>query len=125
MKQTLYAISLAALLVSVTGCSMIPSFWDDNQSAKAIEVRQNISEIDCAKYDPATAKNLQKSIQWFAFYSEAKGTKDVLEISGKMSETVDSLVKKGESVSPAYCNAKKQILEAQSKMFAKAVLGRF
>lgn len=125
MKQMLTKLSTAVLVVSLAGCSMIPSFWDDNQSSKVIDIQQNVSEIDCANYNPSTAKNLQKSIQWFVFYSEAKGTKDVLEISKTMSETVDGLVNKGESVSPAYCKIKRNVLEMQSKMFSKAVLGRF
>ena len=49
MKKLLAA---AVILVTVTGCAvlekgvaMIPSFWDDNQSAKIVDVRQTIEQI--------------------------------------------------------------------------------
>lgn len=125
MKNALKRIVMIGLLVSASGCAMIPSFWDNNQSAKAIDIRQSIEQITCDSYSKYMAILLKNDIEWFVLYSESKGTKDVLEMSKKMQSTVDSLVAKGESVSPTYCNAKKTILQQQSKMFAKSVLGRF
>ena len=39
------------LAVALTGCAsvkdMIPSFQDPNQSAKIIDVRQSVAQLDC------------------------------------------------------------------------------
>ena len=34
--------------VLLTGCSMVPSFWDDNESKLAVDVRFAVTQIDCS-----------------------------------------------------------------------------
>jgi hypothetical protein len=129
---------LSVLVVSATlsGCaataklaSLVPSFWDDNQSARIIDVRQRIAQIDCSQPQLAQARAVSGDLQWFELYSQSKGTRqqDVLDIIKPMQETVEDWVKRSQTRegSPAYCSAKKQILQGQSKRAAESILGRF
>lgn len=134
MKRAL-AISLISL--SLAGCaatdkliSYIPSFWDDNQSAKIIDIRQSIEKISC---EPGTqaedAANVLKEIQWLELYSESKGRRqqDVLRIVAPMKETVTDWSKRSaeKEGSKTYCELKKKTLKLQASRAAEAVLGRF
>lgn len=127
------SLTLSSLLL-LTGCAsminMVPSFWDDNQSARIVDLRQAAEDITC---EPGTqaqdAEYLLSNIRWFELYSQSKGTRqqDVLAIVKPIKETVqdwrDRSVK--QEGSQAYCKAKKKILQAQTKRAAEAVLGRF
>jgi flagellar basal body L-ring protein FlgH len=131
MKKLL-AVSLISL--SLTGCAsiveMIPSFWDDNQSAKIIDIRQAVQEITC---EPGTqlddAEMVLYEIQWFKLYSESKGSrqKDVLRIVAPMEETARDWAKRSREKegSKTYCEIKKKLLVQQSSRAAEAILGRF
>lgn len=129
MKRLILALSI----VSLTGCSTvmgwIPSFWDDNQSAKIIDVRQQVANIDCAKPQLPQAQGIQKDIQWFQLYSASKGTRqqDVLRIVEPMKKTVDEWADRSAKTegSPAYCELKKRALKLQADRAAEAILGRF
>ena len=123
--------------VTLTGCaavsnlaSKIPSFWDDNQSAKIVDIRQGIEQISC---DSGTqlqdAEYLLTEIEWFKLYSESKGSRqqDVLRIISPMEETVREWHKRSvnQEGSKAYCMSKRMILKQQGKRAAEAILGRF
>lgn len=130
-------IIAALAIVGLTGCSAVsglvskvPSFWDDNQSAKIIDIRQSIEQIAC---EPDTqlgdANQLLLELQWFRLYSESKGTRqqDVLRIVAPMEETVQdwhkrSQVKEG---SKSYCELKKRTLRLQASRAAESILGRY
>lgn len=121
------------LSLALTGCSTvkgwIPSFWDDNQSAKIVDIRKSAEDIDCKQPQLSQAKNLQDQIKWFQLYSESKGWRqqDVLKIVAPMKETVDDWAKRSaeKEGSATYCEIKKKAIQAQSKRAAEAVLGRF
>ena len=130
-------MAAAMVVVALTGCSvlqkgvdMIPSFWDDNQSSKIVDIRQSIEQISC---EPGTqlqdASFVLSEIQWFKLYSESKGSrqKDVLAIVAPMEETVQDWRKRSETKegSKAYCMSKRMILKQQSKKAAESILGRF
>ena len=120
MKKILVALSVVAL----SGCAMIPSFWDDNQSHRAVDIWLNVKNINCDEDYRYQVSDLANDMSWFVLYSQAKGTKDVQEIAEKMNETVVSFKKK-EDVSPSYCKIKQRILDKQGEALAKSVLGRF
>ena len=134
MKRIL-AISLISL--SLAGCaatdkliSYIPSFWDDNQSAKIIDIRQAVEKISCEPgTQAADAANVLKEIQWLELYSESKGRRqqDVLRIVAPMKETVTDWSKRSaeKEGSKTYCELKKKTLKLQASRAAEAVLGRF
>ncbi len=129
MKTILALITVVAL----TGCSTvktwIPSFWDDNQSAKIVDIRKAAEDIDCKQPQLPQAKSIQNQIQWFQLYSESKGWRqqDVLKIVAPMKETVDDWAKRSaeKEGSTTYCEIKKKAIQAQAKRAAEAVLGRF
>jgi hypothetical protein len=124
------------LVVSLSGCAAIdkaktwiPSFWDDNQSAKIVDIRFKSRQIDCTQPQLPQARAIQNDITWFELYSESKGSRqqDVLKLIAPMKETVDDWVKRSENKegSKTYCEIKKKMVEQQSKRAAEAVLGRF
>lgn len=129
MKKLIVALSI----VSLTGCSTvvgwIPSFWDDNQSAKITDIRQQVENIDCKNPQAAQAQGILKDIQWFELYSASKGArqKDVLNIVAPMKETVSDWAKRSaeKEGSEAYCNLKKRTLQLQAGRAATAILGRY
>jgi hypothetical protein len=126
-------LTVAAVLLTVSGCSTvkswIPSFWDDNQSAKIVDIRVLATNVDCTQTQLPQVKNIQTNIVWFQLYSESKGWRqqDVLKLVAPMKETVDDWVKRSEEKegSKFYCETKKKIVLEQSKRAATAVLGRF
>lgn len=121
------------MVISLSGCSTvkswIPSFWDDNQSSKIIDVRQLIHNIDCDKSQLEQASLIQTDIQWFILYSESKGWRqqDVLKILAPMKETVDDWANRSKQKqgSKTYCELKKKTLKLQADKAATSILGRF
>jgi len=112
------------------GCATIqewiPSFWDDNQSAKIIDIRQQAQNIDCSKDQMEQATKLWYNIQWFELYSDSKGAsqKDVLRLITPMKKTVQDW-KDREKPNVAYCEIKKKIIKTQADKAANSVLWRF
>jgi len=75
-----------ALAISLTGCatvkSWIPSFSDPNQSARIIDVRQSVAQLDCKQAHAPQVKIIKDNLEWFQLYSESKGWRqqDVLKL---------------------------------------------
>jgi hypothetical protein len=126
-------ILLIASVVLLSGCStivsLIPSFWDDNQSARIIDVRSSIDSINCKEPQLAQALQVQAQLRWFELYSESKGRRqqDVIKIITPMQESVTDWVKRSQDSQStvSYCEIKKKLLASQAKTAASAVLGRF
>lgn len=128
---------LAAILVafSLSGCAQlqqwIPSFWDDNQSAKIIDIRQKAHNIECTTVEIQRqhATGLASDIQWFLLYSDSKGAtqKDVIRLVEPMEKTVGDWVKRTESgeASKGYCEIKKKLIKVQADKAANSVLWRY
>lgn len=125
-------VLLSALMLS--GCaaintvqSWIPSFWDDNQSARIIDVRQQIDRIDCGLPQQAQAQSILRDLHWFELYSQSKGLRqqDVIKIIAPMQETLKEWSARGDSGSRVYCEIKKRILTEQAARAATAILGRY
>jgi len=130
MKKFLIAISI----VSLTGCAsikeIIPSFSDPNQSAKIIDVRQSVEQLDCKQVHAPQAKKIKDNLDWFELYSVSKGWRqnDVLKLIKPMQETVDEFYKRSTAEkqgSDAYCEIKKKVMKVQAEKAATAILGRF
>jgi hypothetical protein len=131
MKKILTILSFTLL----SGCAgltgLIPSFWDDNQSAKIISVRLDIERLDCKAQQRAQVTKIRDDLAWFRLYSESKGGRqaDVIALTKPMTETVEDWYKRvaaeDHKDNPIYCDLKKRVLTEQSTRAAKAVLGRF
>ena len=122
------------LVLALTGCasisSIIPSFWDDNQSARIIDVRLAVARVDCAGPQVlAGVSRVRDDIEWFKLYSTSKGAlqKDVLNILAPMQETAEDWYKRTAqgSSSKVYCELKKSVMTQQAERAASAVLGRW
>jgi hypothetical protein len=126
-------ILLITAVVMLTGCSTIqgwiPSFWDDNQSAKITDVRLTVDRIDCSKDQLPQAQQLRDQLRWFELYSTSKGAlqRDVIQLVKPIQDTTEDWYKRsleGQG-SVGYCNIKKKILEQQTARAAKGILGRW
>ena len=126
-------LAVAIVSLSLTGCasiqSMIPSFWDDNQSKAIVDVRQSVVQLDCEKEHAPQVKRIKDNLQWFQLYSDSKGKRqqDVLKLVAPMQETVDDFYKRSteKQGTKTYCEIKKKVMLLQSEKAASAVLGRF
>lgn len=125
-------VTLLAVL-SLTGCATverwIPSFWDDNQSAKITDVRLRVDRIDCTQDQLAQARAIRDDLRWFELYSQSKGRlqKDVLRLIEPMQGTVEDWYKRSldNQGNKGYCEIKKKILQQQSERAAAGILGRW
>jgi hypothetical protein len=128
--KTLVALIFA---LTLTGCAsiggIVPSFWDDNQSARITDVRFNVEKLDCTKPHLPQVEKIEMDILWFQLYSESKGWRqqDVLVLVKPLQDTVTDFVKRSKAGegTETYCNIKKKIMQTQAKRAAEAVLGRF
>ncbi len=124
-------LAVVALTLALAGCSSlpfeIPSFWDDNQAARIIDVRKSINDLDCAAAHAPQVKTIQHHLKWFELYSQSKRTPDVARLIQPMQATVDDFYRRSveNPGSAAYCELKKRVMITQGETVARAVLGRF
>jgi hypothetical protein len=128
MKKIIAVLALLTLSAcnTVDVSTVVPSFWDDNQSRSIINSYQLAVNFDCKEPQAAQAQAIVKELQWFQLYSESKGflQKDVLKLIEPMQTTAKEWAER-EAPSEGYCKLKKQIMITQAKTAASAVLGRF
>jgi len=123
---------ILVIALTLTGCasitSIVPSFWDDNQSARIIDVRLDIERVDCVNALPGVSR-VRDHIEWFKLYSISKGQlqKDVLAVIQPMQETAEDWYTRTQqgSASKAYCELKKSIMQQQAARAASSILGRW
>jgi hypothetical protein len=126
-------LAVAVISLSLTGCATvknwIPSFWDDNQSAKIVDVRASVDRLDCSQDQLPQVSRIRDDLRWFELYSESKGWRqaDVLRVIAPMKETVEDMYKRSQGTqgSKIYCELKKKVMQQQAARAAEAVLGRF
>jgi hypothetical protein len=118
---------LLIALVALSGCSMIPSKWDDNQSRAAVDLQLMARHFDCTANQSAQLNLISTQVEWFDLYSKSKGTADMEQLNDVFAKTVkeyqDRLAKG--PVSPVYCDLKKKVMIQQADIIAHAVLYRF
>jgi len=131
MKRTLLILTVLLLQGCAGLTGLIPSFWDDNQSVKIVDVRLSLERLDCGQPQAAQLKSVRDNILWFQLYSASKGSRqaDVVKLTAPLSETVEEWYKRvsaeGYKENKIYCDMKKKIAEEQATRAAKAILGRF
>jgi hypothetical protein len=125
-------LAVAFLTLGLNGCALhtvVPSFWDDNQSVAIIDTRQAVEQLDCTQPHAPQVKVIKNRLEWFDLYSESKGMQqnDVRELIKPMKETVDDFYKRSveKEGSKAYCEAKKKVMRTQASKAAESVLGRW
>ena len=120
------------LVLVLGGCagisSVLPSFWDDNQSARIVDVQLAVARVDCVNALPGVTR-VRDDIEWFRLYSVSKGAlqKDVIAVIAPMQETAEDWYKRtqGGTASKIYCELKKSVMTQQAERAASAVLGRW
>ena len=131
MKKLLLLVTVLLLQGCAGLTGLIPSFWDDNQSHRIINVRLDIERVDCKTAQLPQVVKIRDDLAWFKMYSESKGGRqaDVILLTKPMTETVEDWYKRasteGHRDNPIYCDLKKRVLQEQSARAAKAILGRF
>jgi hypothetical protein len=126
-------ILIAIFTVMLTGCAnltgYIPSFWDDNQSSKIVDLRLSVDRLDCKQPQLVQVARIRDDLRWFHLYSLSKGSRqtDVLRLLAPMEGTVEDFYKRTQQQKDnvVYCDLKKRVMEEQAARAAKAVLGRF
>lgn len=116
-------VSIISAVVLISGCSMIPSFWDDNEAYSVAKIRHSVDAMDCSGEYLPQAKKVQSDVRFLELYSSSKGSEDLLRMVKPMKETIDGLVNKEENT--VFCNLKKKQLVKQSALIADAAMERF
>jgi hypothetical protein len=124
---------ILVVAVVLSGCasvqSWVPSFWDDNQSHRIVDVRLRVDRLDCSQPQLAQITVIRDDLRWFELYSTSKGQlqKDVLRLIQPMQATVEDMYTRNTqgSASNTYCELKKQVMTQQAARIASAVLGRW
>jgi hypothetical protein len=124
---------IALAFLTLAGCAqiktLIPSFSDANQSAKIIDVRMSVDQLDCDKPHLIQVKQIKDNLRWFELYSENNGfrNQDVLNLIKPMQSTVDDFYKRSldNQGSKGYCEIKKKLMATQANAAATVILGRF
>lgn len=125
MKRLILVIALVTLAGCASIVDMIPSRWDVNQAKVTTDLRQTTHNFDCKGDQRAQLKVIAEQVQWFEFYSESKGTKDVATLGKTLQATVKEFQDRAQPVSPLYCDIKKKLMIQQADIIAKTVQGRF
>ena len=118
-------VILATMMLASCGIPSI-SFYDDNESLLAVQVRGAAEALDCSAKQEPQVRNIQNRVDLLLYFSEAKHSDDVQEMVLPMKDTVDKFyerVKKNDSI--AFCEIKKKLIIQQSKTIADAVMRRF
>lgn len=104
----------------LSGCTSIAdtSFYDDNESLLAVEVRYAVETLNC----DYVSDRVHFKILKLKLYSESKKSNDVLALVEKMQKTAQGIER---GMKPAICNVKKKILQKQSKDIANAIMRRW
>jgi len=95
-------------VLMLSGCSMIPSMWDDNESYAVAKIRHSVDALDCSGNYLPQVHNLVSDIRFLQLYSESKGSDDLGEMVDPMMETAKGLQNKTENA--IFCKLKKLML---------------
>ena len=128
--KIIFAIMIS---VMISGCATvstwIPSFWDDNQSARIADVRLGIDRLNCAGDQLAQITRIRDDLRWFELYSISKGTlqKDVIKLIAPMQATVEDMYTRNSrgQGSVVYCELKRTVMQQQAQRAAAGILGRW
>jgi peptidoglycan hydrolase CwlO-like protein len=125
MKENLEFMKKLTVLLStlmLSACTL-PSFYDDNESWAANNVQYAVNKINCHSTDKTNdISHLVDSVAWLTLYSQAKGSKDVVQMVDLMNSSVKSF--RGD-ISTAACNIKKEVLREQAKDITTAIMRRY
>jgi hypothetical protein len=117
---------LVILVCFLSGCGLLASGEDLNQSRIITDIRQTIKHFDCSSNVSEQLMILERQVEWFELYSEGKGTDDVDRLLKLFNNTLQEFrdrVNRG-PVSPDYCEIKLRILKQQGAIIAKPILRR-
>jgi hypothetical protein len=114
MKQLVVAIVLL-----LSGCVSVAdtSFYDDNESLLAVEVRYQADNLVCGKTNP---KHLTNSIDRLFLYTESKKSLDVHKLVTKMKKTSENITK-----NITMCQIKQKLIKKQSADITNAIMRRW
>lgn len=114
MKYIVFALALF-----LTGCTSLAdtSFYDENESLLAVEVRFQVDKLVCGKTDPIF---LTDSIDKLYLYSESKGSKDISKLAHSMRKTAEGITK-----NITFCKIKQKLIKKQSADITNAIMRRW
>lgn len=132
MKKTFILL----MFVMLSGCATldkvkgwVPSFWDDNQAHRIVDVRLAVDRLDCTQPHLPQVIVIRDNLRWVELYSESKGWRnnDIRRLIEPLQASVEDFYKRSQDKqgSVGYCEIKKKLLAAQAAKAAEATLGRF
>lgn len=129
MNKLIAILAVVTLSACSTIKTWIPSFNDPNQSARIIDVRLAVDQLNCDQPHLPQVIKIRDNLRWFELYSQNNGfrNQDMLNLIKPMQETVNDFYKRsvdGQG-SKGYCEIKKRLMETQANAAAEVVLGRF
>jgi len=133
MVSMIRSATVAVIIAGLAGCASVqnyvPSFWDDNQSARITDVRQRAHRINCEQPQRPQAEAIVADLQWFRLYSESKGflQRDVIRVIEPIEKTAQDWATRSatQEGSRTYCEMKKKALIHQTDRAASVILGRW
>lgn len=114
---------IGLITIMLGGCSAIPSFYDDNESRLAVDVRYQVQVLNCSENYREQAQSVIESISILELYSDSKGSSDVYEMIQPMQKTAEGL--QNMTQNEMFCKLKKKELIKQSKLIADAIMRRY
>jgi hypothetical protein len=129
MRKLIVITAMFLLSGCATVTNWIPSFWDNNQSARITDVRLRVDRINCEGDQLAQSMAIRDDLRWFELYSRSKGRtqQDVIRVIEPVQQTVEDWYKRSSEGlgSKGYCEIKKKILQQQTERAAAAIMGRW
>lgn len=119
-------VSAIAMVGVLSACSALPSFYDDNTSAAAVDLVVSIERLDC-DYKELTRTDveiIQYNTNWLSTYTRIKKSKDINDMVAKFQGTIDEMANK-QDISPGYCKLKKKTMLNQATTITQAVMARY
>jgi hypothetical protein len=116
---------MLVLMIGISGCSLMPSKWDQNQARVFTDITQAAKHLNCNIDIDQQVHSLNNSVDWFRTYSQYRNTEDIDKLVGTLDTTVDEFhdrVNRGQ-ISSEYCEIKKAIIVEQVNIIGNTIAG--
>jgi hypothetical protein len=109
----------------LTGCTLFPSKWDQNQARIITDIRQEIGSFNCKQDQLPQIVQIEKNIEWFNYYAEFKKSTDLEHMMDTLhTTTIEYINRLGTgAVSPEYCEIKKELMLDQVGIIGSTMKG--
>lgn len=116
---------LILLCLVLSGCSLLPSRWDESQADKITDIHEELQALNCSADVTEPLNHIGADLQWLRQYDAYKGAKDIDKMIAIEQKTVSEFqasvaAKKSNTI---YCQLKKALLIQQTDIIGHTVKG--